>query len=201
MARADDILTAAAELFFERGFGAVGVDQIGAKAGVTGPAIYRHFKGKDDILGTLFDQGMDDVIRVTGGRFDDPHIELAHICREHARHVLSKPHLASIWIREDRSLVEPYRSAFIRRAIRYLERWQECAGRAYPEADRERVAIAVDSVLGILNSLPNWQRELTRTSGFLDLLTSHAVASFRWLVDAPEAGIDSPLAAALAEPR
>src|SRR3712207_7203981 len=48
--RREQILQAAAQLFAERGSRAVGVDDVGAAVGVTGPAIYRHFAGKDAML-------------------------------------------------------------------------------------------------------------------------------------------------------
>ena len=44
--RSDQILQAAARLFAERGYGATGIDDIGAEVGVSGPAIYWHFPGK-----------------------------------------------------------------------------------------------------------------------------------------------------------
>ena len=44
------ILDVAAQLFHEKGFHGVGIDEIGRQAGVSGPAVYRHFKGKDEIL-------------------------------------------------------------------------------------------------------------------------------------------------------
>ena len=52
------ILDSAKRLFYERGYDGVGVDEIGAASGVTGPAIYRHFTGKEEILATLFDEAM-----------------------------------------------------------------------------------------------------------------------------------------------
>src|ERR1700710_144941 len=48
--RGEQILRAAAQLFAERGSRAVGVDDVGAAVGVTGPAIYRHFASKDAML-------------------------------------------------------------------------------------------------------------------------------------------------------
>ncbi|MCQ2575213.1 MAG: MBL fold metallo-hydrolase [Treponema sp.] len=47
------ILMAALDLFSERGFDGVGVDEIGETAGFKGPSLYRHFKGKDEILSEL----------------------------------------------------------------------------------------------------------------------------------------------------
>ena len=48
--RRTQILSEAAILFAERGFHGVSVHDIGAACGISGPAIYRHFAGKDDLL-------------------------------------------------------------------------------------------------------------------------------------------------------
>jgi AcrR family transcriptional regulator len=50
------ILAAAAELFRERGFRATSLDDIGAVAGISGPAIYRHFTSKHQILSLLIEE-------------------------------------------------------------------------------------------------------------------------------------------------
>ncbi len=44
------LIAAAIELFYRHGFGAVGVDQIIAKAGVTKSTFYKHFEGKDELM-------------------------------------------------------------------------------------------------------------------------------------------------------
>jgi len=44
------LVTAAIELFYRHGFGAVGVDRIIAEAGVTKTTFYKHFEGKDDLM-------------------------------------------------------------------------------------------------------------------------------------------------------
>src|ERR1700746_63182 len=44
------LLSAAERLFAERGFLAVRLEDIGAAAGVSGPAIYRHFPNKEALL-------------------------------------------------------------------------------------------------------------------------------------------------------
>ena len=49
----DRILDAALHLFAEKGYDGVGVDQIAGEAGLKGPSIYKHFKGKEEILNAL----------------------------------------------------------------------------------------------------------------------------------------------------
>ena len=52
----DKILDAALTLFSEKGYDGVGVDLIGERAGIKGPSLYRHFKGKEDILNSLIEK-------------------------------------------------------------------------------------------------------------------------------------------------
>ena len=49
------ILYAALNLISEKGYDGVGVDLIAENAGLKGPSIYRHYKGKEDILNSLID--------------------------------------------------------------------------------------------------------------------------------------------------
>ena len=52
----DRILEAALTLFSEKGYDGVGVDLIAEKAGLKGPSIYKHFKGKAEILEVLLER-------------------------------------------------------------------------------------------------------------------------------------------------
>src|SRR5215813_4658901 len=44
------IVASAVNLFYRNGFGAVGIDQVIALAGVTKTTFYKHFEGKDDLM-------------------------------------------------------------------------------------------------------------------------------------------------------
>ncbi|MGN0403403.1 MAG: TetR/AcrR family transcriptional regulator [Acetatifactor sp.] len=50
------ILDSALTLFAEKGYDGVGVDLIAEKSGLKGPSLYKHFKGKEEILDTLISQ-------------------------------------------------------------------------------------------------------------------------------------------------
>jgi AcrR family transcriptional regulator len=49
------ILDAAYELFYRKGFGRVGVDDVAAAAGITKRTLYYHFLSKDDLLAAVLD--------------------------------------------------------------------------------------------------------------------------------------------------
>ena len=57
--RKAQLAEAAAELFGRRGYHAVSVNDIACAAGVTGPAVYRHFGSKQDILAHVLITGLD----------------------------------------------------------------------------------------------------------------------------------------------
>src|SRR3954469_7072656 len=46
----DRLLSAAVELFYRRGFGAVGIDHVIAAAGVSKTTFYKHFESKDELM-------------------------------------------------------------------------------------------------------------------------------------------------------
>ena len=60
------LLTAAAALFAVEGFNRVSLEDLGAAAGVSGPAVYRHFAGKQAVLGALLLSVSQDLL--DGGR-------------------------------------------------------------------------------------------------------------------------------------
>jgi AcrR family transcriptional regulator len=51
--RRAQLLTLAAKMISESGYHAVGMDDIGEAAGISGPALYKHFRGKQEILGEI----------------------------------------------------------------------------------------------------------------------------------------------------
>ena len=51
----EKIVLAALDLFAEKGYDGVGVDQIAETVGIKGPSLYHHFKSKEDILNAIID--------------------------------------------------------------------------------------------------------------------------------------------------
>src|SRR5690349_17886819 len=51
--RREQILTVAARLFARRGYHGVSIADLGAAVGISGPALYRHFPGKEALLAEM----------------------------------------------------------------------------------------------------------------------------------------------------
>ena len=56
MTTKERILEAALTLFAENGYDGTSMEQIAAGVGIKAPSLYKHFKGKEDILNTLIDR-------------------------------------------------------------------------------------------------------------------------------------------------
>nr|BFE55606.1 hypothetical protein GCM10020063_001320 [Dactylosporangium thailandense] len=72
--RRSSILAAAAHLIRQRGFAQVGIDDIGAEIGLSGPALYRYFDSKQTLLAEIIAGHLDRIVeehdahaRVDGG--------------------------------------------------------------------------------------------------------------------------------------
>ena len=63
--RKDQLVAVAAELFRTRGYHAVGINDIAGAAGLTGPAVYRHFADKQTILAEVLLSGVEEMCTAT----------------------------------------------------------------------------------------------------------------------------------------
>jgi AcrR family transcriptional regulator len=159
------ILDAAKRLFFERGFDAIGVDELGEAAGVSGPALYRHFKSKDEILATLFDEAMDHLLMLSGPRHDDPLEDLRSLAEAHVTFALGDPELVSIYAREDRSLSEAYRRRLHRRQRQFVERWKATLADVVQPSTDEHLTGVAHALIGMILSTAQWPADVREAPG------------------------------------
>lgn len=164
------ILDSAKRLFYERGYDGVGVDEIGAASGVTGPAIYRHFTGKEEILATLFDEAMDRLLVLSGSPLEDPDEDLRSLARAHSEFALEDRELLSIYAREERSLTEAHRRRLRRRQRQFAERWREALRRVNTGASEKELTSTTYALIGLLLSVAHWPREALATDDLSSLL-------------------------------
>ncbi|WP_063739621.1 TetR/AcrR family transcriptional regulator [Pseudonocardia halophobica] len=178
MDRERRILDAAAELFRERGFHGAGMDELGTRAGLSGPALYRVFGGKSEILAALFNEAMDELVGATAPLLADPEADLRRLVHHHVRFTIDHRALVSVYQREDRSLVDPWRKEFDRRRRRYVERWERAVARAAPAAAPTAVAAATQGCLGAVFSLAYWPGRTLRAPGSDELAERFVLLGF-----------------------
>jgi AcrR family transcriptional regulator len=190
MSRHAEILETAARLFRERGFHGVGVDEIGKQVGISGPALYRHFSSKDEILATLFNEAMDKIAVETQGIFDDPNDELDFLVRHHARFVVNNLELVAIYAHEHRSLVEPFRRMFTKRMREHAARWERVLTNCYPDAHSTDVAITAQAAIGLLHSVVYWPHKLLDSPDMVERLHHQVLTGVSSLASAPVGASD-----------
>ncbi|MCV7075119.1 SACE_7040 family transcriptional regulator [Mycobacterium szulgai] len=152
------LLSAAERLFAERGFLAVRLEDIGAAAGVSGPAIYRHFPNKESLLVELL---VGISARLLAGARDvtahnpDPTAALDGLIDFHLDFALGEPNLIRI---QDRDLAHLPDAAErqVRKAQRqYVEVWVGVLRELHPDLAEADARLMAHATFGLLNSTPH----------------------------------------------
>jgi AcrR family transcriptional regulator len=179
--RRDEILTIAVDLFATRGYHGVSMDDIGSAAGVTGPALYHHFAGKEAMLSAALipvSEGLRDGGRSRVDAADGDEAALEALVDFHVEFALENPAVISVHLGElDRLPDEPRR--MIRRLQReYVEQWVDVLTRLRPELTPDAARVCAHAVFGLMNSTPFLRSPLARDR-VSALLREMALAALR----------------------
>jgi len=177
--RRSALLAAAAEQFAERGFARVSLEDIGAAAGVSGPAVYRHFPGKQAVLAALLVEVSEGL--VSGGarviaEAPDAGTALRGLVAFHVDFALSNPDVIVVQDRDLGSLADEDNATVRRLQRTYIDAWVGVLGDLHPEVDRRGLRIRARATFGLLNSTPHSARSSSRTT-VRELLESMALAA------------------------
>ncbi|MBW1603114.1 TetR/AcrR family transcriptional regulator [Streptomyces sp. JJ66] len=163
--RREQILREAARLFAERGFHGVGVDEIGAAVGISGPGLYRHFPGKDAMLAELL-VGISERLH-EGGRMrlaeatasgSPAGAALDALITGHIDFALDDRPLITLHDRELDRLRDEDRKRVRRLQREYVELWVGVVREVHPDLPEREARAAVHAVFGLLNSTPRLSR-------------------------------------------
>ncbi len=153
--RRELLLSAAADLFAAQGYHAVGVDEIGAAAGITGPGVYRHFAGKQALLEALCDRAMTRMLegaRRTSTDHDQPAAALEALVDLHVAFAVDERALLGVWVREQRALSDDVRRSLRRRQRDYEQVWRGPAAALREDLSPQEAAVVVVAALALLNA-------------------------------------------------
>ena len=192
--RREQILAAAAELFARHGFHGVGIDDIGSAVGISGPALYRHFRSKDAMLGEMLTSISEELLAGGQERAESagsPGASLAELIRFQVDFALDKPALITVQERNLGNLTDPDRRRVRALQRRYVEVWVEAIRTAVPGTGEPAARAAAHAVFGLINSTPH-SRHLDRDA-MAELLRGMALAALTSPVISPDGA--TPVAA------
>ena len=177
--RREALLSAAARLFAERGYNGVSLEELGAAAGVSGPAVYRHFDGKQALLGALL-VGVSEHLSAGGqavaAAAGDDAAALRALVQFHVDFALSNPDVIRVQGQDLGNLVDDDRHAVRALQRTYVELWVQVLGRLHPEVDTASLRIRAHAAFGLINSTPHSART-TDTRAILEQMALAGLAS------------------------
>jgi len=153
----DRVLREAARLFARRGFHGTSIEDLGAACGISGPALYKHFASKDEVLGQLLggisQQLLDGGLAVVAAH-PEPGTTVPALVGFHADFAMAEPDLIRVQDRDLDSL-SPAAARRVRSLQRaYVETWVQALLRVRPDLDADGARVEVHALFGLLNSTP-----------------------------------------------
>lgn len=155
-ARRTAILAAAADLFCNRGFRATSLDDIGAAAGVSGPAIYQYFTSKNDLLASLIEEAAvlwRSTVNEVLNEDAPPLVMLEHLIEAAAELQLRNGDLRTVINQEARSLPPEDRRRVARIDRVTVAEWVHLLCEVHPGLTDEDARVAVIMVDGLIRSV------------------------------------------------
>jgi AcrR family transcriptional regulator len=151
--RRDLILRAATRLFDEHGFHATGIDDIGEGAGITGPGVYRHFAGKDEILIEVFD-GIWRLLRVGLDEAAErpPREALTGLIQQHVEFAVDRRAEMALLQRQLANLPSDYQRRAEANRDRYEAVWVDAVSALFPRRTEADCRLRVRATLWMINS-------------------------------------------------
>ena len=166
-ARREAIFGAALRLFRERGFHGTAINDIGAATGVTGPALYRHFPSKGELLAEAIREGSRRIAQATRAALAveglSPREALEALVRAYVEVALENADMNAAYVLESRHLADELRAPLRRGERRLRDEWRRCLVAVRPDLDTEQartmVNMAIFSVVALCMVPSRLERE------------------------------------------
>lgn len=156
--RRQALLDAAAAQFARRGFTRVSLEDLGAAVGVSGPAVYRHFPGKQAVLGALL-VGVSEGLWAGGQtvveRATDDASALKALVRFHVDFAMANADVIRVQDHDLDSLTEEDRHSVRALQRSYVELWVDVLRRLRPTEERAALRTRAHATFGLINSTPH----------------------------------------------
>ncbi|MFL6073666.1 MAG: TetR/AcrR family transcriptional regulator [Mycobacteriales bacterium] len=167
--RKADILDAAVRLFAVRGYHGVGIDDIGAAVGISGPAVYHHFASKDALLVDAL-LGCSMLLRDTGHQLaggadgEPPADTLASMVDWHVGYCLDNQAMIVVQSHELDNLPDEARREIRRLQREYVEDFVRVLRAARSDLPEAEARVRAHAAFGLIQSTPYLPPELDRAA-------------------------------------
>ncbi|WP_436697555.1 TetR/AcrR family transcriptional regulator [Nocardioides sp. BYT-33-1] len=154
--RREAALAAAVRLFAERGFHAVGMDDIGAAAGISGPTLYHHFPRKSALLAHVTTRCLDAMHFDLAGILSataDPAEALDRALASLVRINVAQGDALAALFSEVVHVPEEERAPIRRMQQDYVDEWAALLGACRPELTRSDTHALVRSTQTVMNRM------------------------------------------------
>jgi AcrR family transcriptional regulator len=153
--RRELLVREATRLFAEHGYQGVGIEEIGAAVGITGPSIYHHFASKSQLMIAVLERGGGRLradLRRTLSTAADPAEALAALLRSYIGFALVNSSLVELLIIEVDLLPDEWRR--VRQAQRnYVAEWVRLVRQVHPSLAAGPARVLVQAALNVVNDL------------------------------------------------
>ena len=158
-ARREELLEIAAELFARQGFAGVTVHDLGAAAGVSGPALYHHFDSKEAMLGEMLVGTTHHLLAAARSLLHLPPDELLdELIAIHVDFAVDHRALVSIQHRDLNEASADDQDRVRANQQQYIDIWVDAVVGLHPHLSAELALPLVHAVLGLVNSTPSSPR-------------------------------------------
>ncbi|WP_020670585.1 TetR/AcrR family transcriptional regulator [Amycolatopsis nigrescens] len=155
--RKSQLASVAAGLFRARGYHGVGINDIAAEAGITGPALYRHFADKQAILAYVVLAGIDDMEAATHEALSGLDVpapgQVEALLGALAAQAVERREVAALWRWEGRHLAAEDQREIRRRSGAVLEAWTKALLVQRPELAAEDAELLCWAGLSVFGSV------------------------------------------------
>ncbi len=158
---ADRLVATATRLFAERGFQAVGIDEVAAEVGIAGPSVYHHFGGKHELLDAAMGDGarilLSEQDAITAGKAP-PEQMLLDLMRSYVEFSFEHRHVVDLMITETASLAPAQARNALHQQRRYVAEWVRLLELVHPELPAGHARVRVQAALTVTNDIARTTR-------------------------------------------
>ncbi|WP_417366021.1 TetR/AcrR family transcriptional regulator [Glutamicibacter arilaitensis] len=179
--RREALLREATRLFALNGYAGVSLEDLGAACGISGPAVYRHFAGKQAVLIALLVDMSKDIYAggcaatEAGGT---PLEILSRLVDFHTDFSLSRPDILQVQDRDLKSLPKTELALVRKLQNSYIGLWTTELAKLHPSGSKQSHRFRAHAVFGLLNSTAHSAHSpRTKKSGLKPLLSNMALAA------------------------